>query len=152
RPRRQDRRREPLPLTGFRVNPLVVHAWCGHLHRTGTGGHVPRLVIAVAHHQPAAVLVTLVDEPGAVGIDLGPQRLGQHPPGTLAHDPIDYKRRPERHHRGRTLTVGIIRVCREHEPYLPDQRCRSGLAWSLNSVTREGTLLPSPIHRFQALL
>src|SRR4051812_42523886 len=36
--------------------------------------------------------------------------------------------------------------------YLPDQRCRAGLAWNLHSVTREGTPLPRPIHRFQALL
>src|ERR1700758_775498 len=36
--------------------------------------------------------------------------------------------------------------------YLPDQRWRAGLAWNLYSVTREGTALPEPIHRFQALL
>ena len=36
--------------------------------------------------------------------------------------------------------------------YLPDQRCRAGLAWNLSSVTREGTPHPKPIHRFQALL
>ena len=36
--------------------------------------------------------------------------------------------------------------------YLPDQRCRAGFAWNLSSVTREGTPLPKPIHRFQALL
>src|SRR4029079_1984504 len=36
--------------------------------------------------------------------------------------------------------------------YLPDQRCRAGLAWNLQSVPREGTPHPKPIHRFQALL
>src|SRR3954469_11863745 len=36
--------------------------------------------------------------------------------------------------------------------YLPDQRCRAGLAWNLSSVTPEGTPHPKPIHRFQALL
>src|SRR3954468_3980838 len=36
--------------------------------------------------------------------------------------------------------------------YLPDQRCRAGLAWNLSSVPREGTPHPKPIHRFQALL
>src|SRR5262249_25921808 len=35
---------------------------------------------------------------------------------------------------------------------LPEQRCRAGLAWNLHSVTREGTPLHDPIHRFQALL
>ena len=34
RPRRQDRRREPLPLTGVRVDPLVVDPRRGHRHRT----------------------------------------------------------------------------------------------------------------------
>src|SRR5262249_33783356 len=32
------------------------------------------------------------------------------------------------------------------------QRCSAGLARNLQSVTREGTPLPEPIHRFQALL
>ena len=86
RPRRQDRRREPLPLTGFRVDALVVDPRRVHLDRARAGGHLPRLVVAVAHHQPAAVLVALVGEPGDVGVDLGLQRLGQHPPGTLAHE------------------------------------------------------------------
>src|SRR6476646_8810917 len=36
--------------------------------------------------------------------------------------------------------------------YLPDQRCRAGLAWNLSSVTREGTRHPKPINRFQASL
>lgn len=36
--------------------------------------------------------------------------------------------------------------------YLPDQRCSAGLAWNLQSATREGTPLPEPIHLFQALL
>src|SRR4051812_15557160 len=34
----------------------------------------------------------------------------------------------------------------------PNQRCHAGLTWNLHSVTREGTPLPEPIHRFQALL
>jgi hypothetical protein len=67
RPRRQDRRREPLPLAGFRVNPLVVHPRRMHLDRARGGGHLARLVIAVAHHQPMPVLVAFVGELGAVG-------------------------------------------------------------------------------------
>ena len=57
----------------------------------GRGQHLPRLVVAVAHHQPAAVLVELVGERGDVGGDLGLQRRGQHPPGTLAHDLVDQR-------------------------------------------------------------
>ena len=51
---------------------------------------------AVAHHQPAPVLVALVGELGDVGVDLGLQRLGQHPPGALADDLVDQRRRPSR--------------------------------------------------------
>ena len=48
---------------------------------------------AVPDHQAAAVLVPLLSEPGDVGVHLGLQRLGQHPPGTLPHDLIDQRRR-----------------------------------------------------------
>jgi hypothetical protein len=40
--------------------------------------------VAVAHHQPPAVLVPLGRVGGQVGVDLGLQRGGQHAPGTLA--------------------------------------------------------------------
>ena len=151
RPRRQDRRREPLVLTGFRVDPLVVDARRVHRHRARAGGHLTRIVIAIAHHQPPPVLVTLVGEPGAVGIHFGLQRLGQHPLRTLPDQLVD-QRRPRRSRSRRTIAVGGIRNYSEHGSYLPDQRYRAGLAWNLHSVTREGTPLPEPIHRFQALL
>jgi hypothetical protein len=48
---------------------------------------------AVAHHQPPAVLVALAGELGDVGVDLGLQRLGQHPPGTVADDLVDQRHR-----------------------------------------------------------
>jgi hypothetical protein len=53
-------------------------------------------VPAVAHGQAAAVGVALVGELGDVGVDLGLQRLGQHPPGALPHDLIDQRRRVAR--------------------------------------------------------
>jgi hypothetical protein len=71
RPRRQDRRGKPLPLTGFRIDPLVVHARGHHRHRPGAGEHIARGVRAVAHHQPMPVLVTHLDETGDVIVDLG---------------------------------------------------------------------------------
>jgi hypothetical protein len=40
----------------------------------------------IAHHQSRPTLVSLVDELGDVGVDLGLQRLGQHPPHILADD------------------------------------------------------------------
>ena len=150
RPRRQDRRREPLPLTGFRVDPLVVDPRRVHRHRARAGGHRTRLVVAVAHHQPPPVLVAVVGEPGAVGIHFGLQRLGQHPPRALPDKVVD-QRRPRRRSSRRTIAAGRIRNYSEHGSYLPDQRYRAGLAWNLHSVTREGTPLPEPIHRFQPL-
>jgi hypothetical protein len=65
----------------------------GHLHRTRAGQHLPPLLIAIAHHQAAAVLVPLGGERRNVGVHLGLQRLSQHPPGTLPHDLIDQRRR-----------------------------------------------------------
>ena len=79
-----------MPVTGFRVDPLVVDARRVHRHRARAGGHLTRLVIAIAHHQPPPVLVTLVGEPGAVGVHLGLQRLGQHPPRTLPDELVDH--------------------------------------------------------------
>jgi hypothetical protein len=62
RPCGQDRRREPLPLAGFQVRPLVVHPRRFHLHRTRAGHHRARLVVAMAVHQLTTVLVDLVGE------------------------------------------------------------------------------------------
>jgi hypothetical protein len=138
-----------LPLTGFQVDTAVVDPGRVHRHRTRARGHLPRLVIAVAHHQPTAVVVAQIGEPGDIGIHLRLQRLGQHPPRALAHDLVDQRRRTRRR---RTVTVHRTRNYSEHGSYLPDQRCSAGLAWNLQSVTREGTPLPEPIHRFQALL
>jgi hypothetical protein len=39
--------------------------------------------VAVADHQPPAILVPLARMSGQVGVDLGLQRGGQHPPGAL---------------------------------------------------------------------
>jgi hypothetical protein len=50
-------------------------------------------VIAVADDQPAAVAVPLGGVRRDIGVQLGPQRLGQHPPGALPHDLIDQRRR-----------------------------------------------------------
>ena len=93
RPRRQDRRGEPPPLTRSRVGALVVDPRHGHLDRTRAGQHLPRLVIAVPHHQAAAVLIALRGVRRDISIHLGLQRLGQHPPGALPHDLIDQRRR-----------------------------------------------------------
>lgn len=53
-------------------------------------------MVAVAHHQPAATLIALTGELGNIGVDLGLQRLGQHPPGTLTHELVDQRRTSRR--------------------------------------------------------
>jgi hypothetical protein len=53
------------------------------------GQHLTGLMRAVAHHQPAAVLVALADELGEVGVDLGLQGLGQHPTSTVTDNLVD---------------------------------------------------------------
>jgi hypothetical protein len=50
-------------------------------------------VIAVADHQPAAVLFPLGGVRRDIGVHFGLQRLGQHPPCALPHDLIDQRRR-----------------------------------------------------------
>lgn len=95
-PGRQDRRGEALTLAGDLVDALVVDSRGGVLDPTRRGEDLPGLVRAVADHQPTAVSVALVAEPGDVGIDLGLKRLGQHPPGALPHDLIDQRRRRTR--------------------------------------------------------
>jgi hypothetical protein len=88
---------------------------------------------AVAHHQPPPALVTLAGEPGDVGVDLGLQRLGQQPPGALPDDLVDQRLGSDDRSRHAQLdtTVGAGRLIGdygEHGSYLPDRRCRAGLA------------------------
>ena len=75
----RNRRRSP----GRLVDPAVVHPRRHHLDRPGAGHDLAGLGVPVADHQPLAVLVELVDQARHVGVDLGLQRRGQHPPGAL---------------------------------------------------------------------
>jgi hypothetical protein len=93
RPRRHDRRGEPLPLPGVRVGALAVHPRDGHLDRARAGQDLPRLVVTVADHQAAAIPIPLGSMRRDIGVHLGLQRPGQHPPGALADDLIDQRRR-----------------------------------------------------------
>ena len=77
------------PFARLQVGAPVVDPRRDHLHRTARGEHLPGLMRAVAHHQPPPVVVALVGVAGDVGVDLGLQRLGQHPPGTLPHQLVD---------------------------------------------------------------
>jgi hypothetical protein len=124
--RRQDRRGEPRPLPGLGVSATIVDARSGHLDRTGRGQDLAWLVRAVAHHQPATVLVAIGGEPGDVVVDLGLQRLGQHPTGTLTDEFID--QRPDTTRPAGVIGVGSSRNYRKHGSYLPDRRWRADLA------------------------
>jgi hypothetical protein len=96
RPGWQDRRGEPLSLARHRISALVVDPRRGYFHRTRAGQHLPRLVIAIAHHQTAAIVVPLGSERRDIGVHLRAQRLGQHPTRALPHDLIDQRCRPTR--------------------------------------------------------
>jgi len=76
------------------------------------------------------VFVALAGEPGDVGVDLGLQRLGQHPPGALPDDLVDQRLRPgdRSRHARLVAVVGPIGDYGEHGSYLSDRRCRAGLA------------------------
>ena len=139
---------ENRPLPGVRVDAPVVDPRRGHLHRARAGEDLPRLMAAVAHHQAAAPLVALGAEPGDVGINLGLQRLGQHPPRALPHDVIDQRRRAVL---AALVAEPSLRDYREHGSYLPDRRSSAGLCLRLDSVI--GKVHPFRlIHRSQALL
>lgn len=88
-PGRQDRRGEPFTLAGGHIDPLVVHARRFDLDRSGARGDVPRLVVAVAHDQAAALVVPLALQLGYIGVDFGLQSGGQHPPRALADNLVD---------------------------------------------------------------
>jgi hypothetical protein len=80
---------------------------------------------AVAHHQPSAAVVALVEVAGDVGVDLDPQRFGQHPAGALADQLVDQGRATVR---AGIIGVGGSRNYGEHGSYLPDRRWRADLA------------------------
>src|SRR5205823_1270319 len=110
----------------------------GHLHRARASQHLPRLVITVAHHQPAAILVPLGSVRRDIGVHLGPQRLGQHPPRAFPHDLIDQRRAIL----GALVVRAVVRDYGEHRviPSRPARQRRSLLETPLGH--REGTPLP----------
>jgi len=123
RPGRQDRRGEPLAFTSVGIDTFVVDPRGPHLHRTGCGQHLARLVVAVADHQSVAVVIALVSELRHVGGDLGLQRRGQHLPGTVADDLVE--QRPARTGRIAGLVgVGVVVYYREHGRAFPPARQR----------------------------
>jgi hypothetical protein len=106
-------------------------------------------VVAVTDHQAAAVLIALVGELGDVGVDLGLERLSQHPAGALPADLVDQRGR--RAGLVDLITLGRVRNYGEHRVYLPSRRCNASLIENL--LSDPGRYTPSRrIHRFRSLL
>jgi len=122
RPRRQDRRREPLSLTSFRVDTLVVDPRRPHRHRPRRGQHLAGAVVAVAYHQPIPILVDLTQVGVDVGGNLGLQRRCEHCPCTVTHDLVE-----QRPARGAVLVgcIGVVDYL-EHGRTFPNQRVNAG--------------------------
>ena len=77
-----------MALAGFGVDALVVDSRRLDLYRSRGGGDRALGVVPVAHHQAPTVLVGELRE---VGVDLGFQGRGEHPPGAFAHDLVDQR-------------------------------------------------------------
>ena len=71
------------------VGAFVVDPRGPHRHHTGCGGHLTRLVVAGADHQPSTILIELRGVVLDIDRDLGLQRRCQHLPGTVADDLIE---------------------------------------------------------------
>jgi hypothetical protein len=90
-PWRQDHRAEPDTLTRHRIGAAIVDPRRPDRDRPGHSGDLPLARVAVAHHQPLAVLVPLGRARSQIVVDLGFQPGGQHPPGTLTHQLVQVK-------------------------------------------------------------
>jgi hypothetical protein len=93
-PAGQDHALEPHALPGRGVHPTVVHPRADDLDLPGAGGKLAGWGVAVAAHQPVAVLVCQRGVGGDVGVDLGLQRRGQHPAGALTGQLVQAHRKP----------------------------------------------------------
>jgi hypothetical protein len=92
---------------------------------SGPAAAASRRSAAVADHQAPAILTPLGSELGYIGIDLGLQRLGQHPPGVFPDDFMISDDEPSAapgwpgQSSGATVGIGL---------YIPDRLCTADLA------------------------
>ena len=137
-PRRQDRAAEPHRFPRLLVDPAVVDPWGPDLDGSRPGHERPGIRMTVAHHEAVAPLVALVGQRGHVGIDLGLEGGGQHPPRPLRHQLVQ---------RGRRLRVrGLLNMYSQHRrsflagvppPAFP-------LVWSKRKVRRASSQVVHP--------
>ena len=120
----QDRRGEPDPLTGRLIDALVVDPRRTHRHRPGRRGDLPRVVEAVADHQPTTLRVELVGMSVDVGGDLGQQRRRQHLPRPVASELVE--QRPTHSRRDVLLGLALLLDYLEHGRAFPNRRANAG--------------------------
>jgi hypothetical protein len=87
RPRRQNRRGKPLPLSGVGVDTLMVDPRCGHRHSTRRGQHLTLAVLTTSRYPCSSTS-------NGVGVDVHGDLGGQHLAGTVADDLIEQRMRP----------------------------------------------------------
>jgi hypothetical protein len=126
---------ELVALAGGGVHPAVVHPGADDLDLPGPGRKLAGWGVAVADHQPMAVLVDQRGKGGDVGVDLGLERRGQHPAGALASQLVQAHRQ---------LTPGSL-VCdyTQHAAFLPRRRWLAGVlpiwsGWKVRRVLMPG--------------
>jgi hypothetical protein len=90
------------------ADALVVDPRLPNRHRTRRRDHLPFGVVAVAHHQPPAMLIDLVGERLDIGDDLGLQRGRKHLPRPNTHDFIGPRERAAPPGDGRGIFTGNL--------------------------------------------
>jgi hypothetical protein len=141
-PARQDRAGEPDPLAALWVGAPVVHPGPGDLHGAGTHRQGPRRGVPVAHHQPVTALVDLALVGGEISVDLGLQRMGEHPPGTLTRQLVQVQAQPG------LLGQGVGDYT-QHAAFLPRRRWPAGVLRSLHGWKVRRALMLGSIHKIQ---
>jgi hypothetical protein len=100
--------------------------------------------VAVAHHQPPATLIPLGGVRGEIGVDLGLQRGGQHPPGALTHQLVQVQAQL-------VMRLGIGDYT-QHAAFLPRRRCPAGASKTCHPGRYAALPSPDPIHNFRSYL
>ena len=122
RPAGSPRRNVSAP--GHLVDAPVVDPRLPHRHRPRRGGHLPRLVVPVAHHHPMPLLVDQMRVGVDIGGDLGQQSRGQHLPRAVANQLVE--QRPTHRRRGVLVGLGLFLDYLEHGHAFPNRRANVG--------------------------
>src|SRR5215204_6211834 len=108
------------------------------------GGDLALASVAVAHHQPSALLIPLARGGGQVVVDLSLQGGSQHPPGTLTHDLVQVQAQL-----GISAGVGGYT---QHAAFLPRRRSPRRRSRTCHPGRYAALTSPDPIHNFRSYL